>query len=199
MQTFTLHTHTVGFDGANTIAEMTASARTAGFSVLGVSNHFIVHPDITRARMYPHAVRGGYDAIYLDSFDRVMEKFRPHYAELRKFQSDTDGTKLPPPRPAGCLHGLRTLIYRKRSAWGVTKNGARRKIVHWMPLRPPALPWKSTQACINRKYMNRTRLRVFCVRLRQKIFRYYCRTMRINHVSWGGILTMHINLRAIAG
>ena len=90
MQTFTLHTHTVGFDGANTIAEMAASARAAGFSVLGVSNHFIVHPDITRARMYPHAVRGGYDAIYLDSFDRVMEKFRPHYAELRKFQSDTD-------------------------------------------------------------------------------------------------------------
>ena len=63
MQTFTLHTHTIGFDGANTIAEMAASARAAGFSALGVSNHFIVHPEITHARMYPHAVRGGYDAI----------------------------------------------------------------------------------------------------------------------------------------
>lgn len=90
MQTFTLHTHTIGFDGANTIAEMAASARAAGFSALGVSNHFIVHPEITHARMYPHAVRGGYDAIYLDSFDRAMEKFCPHYAELRQFQSTTD-------------------------------------------------------------------------------------------------------------
>ena len=102
MQTFTLHTHTIGFDGANTIAEMAASARAAGFSALGVSNHFIVHPEITHARMYPHAVRGGYDAIYLDSFDRAMEKFRPHSAPIsinhRHANSVRNGSGLFPQR-----------------------------------------------------------------------------------------------------
>jgi len=90
MQKFTLHTHTIGFDGKNTVLEMVSSARAAGFDTLGVSNHFIVHPKIKQSRMYPYAVRGGYSAIYSDSFDEVMDKFRAHYTELRQLQSESN-------------------------------------------------------------------------------------------------------------
>ena len=84
IQDFTLHTHTIGFDGRNTPAEMVARARELGMTTIGISNHFIVHPDITKTMFYPHAVRGGYDAIYSSSFDEVIAKFKPHYAELNK-------------------------------------------------------------------------------------------------------------------
>lgn len=81
-QDFTLHTHTVGFDGRNTPAQMVARACEMGFRTIGISNHFIVYPGISRARMYWYARRGGYDGIYSESFDATIEKFRAHYAEL---------------------------------------------------------------------------------------------------------------------
>ena len=94
MQNFTLHTHTIGFDGKSTVAQMITAARAAGFDTLGVSNHFIVHPEIKKSRMYPYAVRGGYSAIYSDSFDSVIEKFRIHYNELRQLQSESQANIL---------------------------------------------------------------------------------------------------------
>ena len=51
IQDFTLHTHTIGFDGRNTPAEMAARVRELGMTALGVSNHFIVHPDITKTKL----------------------------------------------------------------------------------------------------------------------------------------------------
>lgn len=86
-QLYTLHTHTVEFDGQNTIQEMVNRARDLGFNTIGISNHFIVNPIITTSRMYHFAVKGGYKDIYSESFDEVMKKFVPHYENLEQFQS----------------------------------------------------------------------------------------------------------------
>ena len=87
MQKFSLHTHTIGFDGQNTEAEMVDKAIELGWSHIGFSNHFIVHPDIKSAPMYAQAEKRGYHHIYSSSFDEVISKFEEHYHrvdELRK-------------------------------------------------------------------------------------------------------------------
>ena len=93
VQDFSLHTHTVGFDGRNTPMEMISRAGELGLSHIGISNHFIVHPNITKSRFYPFAVAGGYGAIYSSSFDEAIAKFEPHYAELNKL-SEHSGIKI---------------------------------------------------------------------------------------------------------
>ena len=90
IQDFTLHTHTIGFDGRNTPAEMVSRAHELGMTAIGISNHFIVHPDITKSRFYPHAVKGGYNVIYSSSFDEAVAKFKPHYAELNKLAGESN-------------------------------------------------------------------------------------------------------------
>ena len=93
IQDFTLHTHTIGFDGRNTPAEMVSRAHELGMTAVGVSNHFIVHPDITKTMFYSKAVRGGYDAIYSSSFDDAIAKIKTHYAELERL-SDNSAIKI---------------------------------------------------------------------------------------------------------
>lgn len=90
MQNFTLHTHTIGFDGRNTIEEMAKVAQEKGFTSLGISNHFIVHPNIKQAQAYPYAAKLGYQNIYSSSFDEAVEKFEKHYAEIDEVQSKAD-------------------------------------------------------------------------------------------------------------
>ena len=90
IQDFSLHTHTIGFDGPNTPRDMINRAVEIGLKSFGISNHFIVHPDITRANFYPFAVSGGYGAIYSSSFDEAIAKFKPHYRELRKLSDQYD-------------------------------------------------------------------------------------------------------------
>ena len=68
MQNFSLHTHTIGFDGRNTEEEMLLKASEKGLKTIGFSNHFIVYPTIKEAKMYQYAVKGGYDTIYTSSF-----------------------------------------------------------------------------------------------------------------------------------
>ncbi len=89
-QNFSLHTHTIGFDGQNTPADMVAAAQQVGLRHLGISNHFIVHPDITKSKFYPFAVRGGYKSIYSSSFDEAIAKFKPHYEELNRLADTSD-------------------------------------------------------------------------------------------------------------
>ncbi|MBO7643002.1 MAG: hypothetical protein J6S74_02625 [Alphaproteobacteria bacterium] len=89
VQDFSLHTHTIGFDGRNTPVEMVSRAGELGLLHIGISNHFIVHPNITKSRFYPHAVRGGYGVIYSSSFDEAIRKFEPHYAELNKLSANS--------------------------------------------------------------------------------------------------------------
>lgn len=48
MQKFSYHTHTnfMGFDGRNTAEEMIKKAEDIGFEEIGISNHFIYHPNL---------------------------------------------------------------------------------------------------------------------------------------------------------
>jgi len=81
-QKFTLHTHTVGFDGRDSAQAMINRARDMGFDTIGISNHFIVNPVVKESKMYPYAVRAGYSNIYSSSFEEVLLRFVPHYHEL---------------------------------------------------------------------------------------------------------------------
>ncbi len=82
IQHYTLHTHTVGFDGRDSAQAMINCARDMGFDTVGISNHFIVNPIIKESKMYPYAVRAGYSNIYSSSFKEVLSRFIPHYHEL---------------------------------------------------------------------------------------------------------------------
>ena len=83
-QKYTLHTHTIRFDGQNTIAEMVAQAKTSGFDTIGISNHFIVNPAIKNSKLYKYSVIGGYYYIYSSSFKEAIAKFKFHYKEIEK-------------------------------------------------------------------------------------------------------------------
>ena len=93
-QKYTLHTHTIGFDGKNTAQDMINRARELGFDTIGISNHFIVHPNIKHSPMYPYSVRGGYDKMYASTFDEVMSRFVPHYRELRELRDKNPDMKI---------------------------------------------------------------------------------------------------------
>lgn len=82
MQKFSLHMHTLGFDGQQTETEMLQQAEALGWSHIGISNHFIVHPNIKKSPMYHYAKKGNYAAIYSESFDEAIAKFIPHYQKI---------------------------------------------------------------------------------------------------------------------
>lgn len=94
IQTYTLHTHTIGFDGRNTVSEMVNRAKELGFNTIGISNHFIVNPTIKLARMYTYSCIGGYNHIYNESFDEAMTKFVPHYEEIERVKSDNPDLRI---------------------------------------------------------------------------------------------------------
>lgn len=81
-QRFTLHTHTIGFDGEDTARDMVSRAYNLGFKTIGISNHFILHPEIKQAKFYHYAQIGGYGSIYSASYDKALGRFAPHYDEL---------------------------------------------------------------------------------------------------------------------
>ena len=93
-QTFTLHTHTAGFDGRHTEQEMVARAADMGFAAIGVSNHFIVHPNIRQTRFYAPANKNKYDAIYSANFNEIMPRFCEHYQRLESVAGATNITVL---------------------------------------------------------------------------------------------------------
>ena len=82
LQYFTLHTHTNEFDGRNTPAEMVNAAYEKNMRTIGISNHFIVHPDIKQTEFYNCAVMGGYDRMYNENFDVAICKFYRHFDTL---------------------------------------------------------------------------------------------------------------------
>lgn len=89
-QKFTLHTHTIGFDGRSRPADMIARATELGMRAIGISNHFIMHPDIQDAKFYPFAVARGYKNIYNSSLDDILDLFVPHYAELTQIAANAN-------------------------------------------------------------------------------------------------------------
>lgn len=90
IQKFTLHTHSIGFDGRAAPDEMVARAELLGFDTIGISNHFILHHDIQNTNFYPFAVVRGYQNIYSTSFDEIMNRFVPHYKELDRIANTSN-------------------------------------------------------------------------------------------------------------
>ena len=88
MQNFSLHTHTIEFDGRNSVTEMLEQAKRIGFSSIGISNHFIVHPNIKQTSMYAAAFSPKkpstkrYHQMYSESFDEAIEKMRPIFEQI---------------------------------------------------------------------------------------------------------------------
>ena len=91
---YTLHTHTVGFDGRDTVSDMVNRARELGYNKIGFSNHFIVNPIIKNTKMYPYAVIGGYANIYCSSFDEAESRFSEHYDEIGRVQEKNPDIKI---------------------------------------------------------------------------------------------------------
>lgn len=89
MQRFSLHTHTVGFDGQNTVEEMVAQAQKLHWSKLGIANHLIVHPDVKKATFYTYACKGNYQNIYSSSFDEAMVKFSLLFQKIKSVEQKT--------------------------------------------------------------------------------------------------------------
>ncbi len=89
-QDFTLHTHTTGFDGRSTVAQMATAAELAGMKTLGISNHFILHPEIKAAAFYPFAVQRGYQNMYSDSMDNILSRFTANYDEIYRVANNTN-------------------------------------------------------------------------------------------------------------
>jgi len=82
IQKHSLHTHTIGFDGQNTVASMVETACRLKLDTIGISNHFIVNPIIKQSKMYKIAAAKGYNNIYSSSFQEALNRFIPHYAEI---------------------------------------------------------------------------------------------------------------------
>lgn len=89
MQKFSLHTHTLGFDGRNTEEEMLQQAKALGWKKIGFSNHFIVHPHVKESPMYAYALKGGYSNIYAATFDEAIERFQAHYQKIDELRERT--------------------------------------------------------------------------------------------------------------
>ncbi len=89
MQNFSLHTHTIGFDGQNTEEQMLEKARSLGWSKIGFSNHFIVCPIVKETKMYEAALKRGYQNIYSASFEEAIEKFKAHYERIDELKART--------------------------------------------------------------------------------------------------------------
>ena len=89
MQKFSFHTHTSGFDGQNTEAEMVETAIKLGWEKIGFSNHFIVYSGIENTKMYAYAKQGEYNSIYSSTFEEAIDKFIAHYATIDRLKKET--------------------------------------------------------------------------------------------------------------
>lgn len=94
MHCFSLHTHTSALDGYHSIFEMAEHAKRIGFSALGISEHFIVYPNIFESAMYQAASHPRnpaikpYHQIYSDSFEQAIAKILPVYKQIDVFHKN---------------------------------------------------------------------------------------------------------------
>ena len=88
MQQFSLHTHTKSLDGCHTVLQMVEEAQRIGYTSLGISEHFIVHPLVKQSNMYQAAKHPSnpkvkpYDQIYSASFDEAIGKIQSVFDEI---------------------------------------------------------------------------------------------------------------------
>ena len=92
MQKFSLHTHVSALDGQSFVFEMSLHANRIGYTCLGISDHFIVHPLIKESQMSRFAMNpknpnvNPYHQIYYSSFEEAVAKIQPVYDEIDKLQ-----------------------------------------------------------------------------------------------------------------
>ena len=88
MQQFSLHTHTKSLDGCHSVFQMAEEAMRIGYTSLGISEHFIVHPLVKQSKMYQAAKYPSnpkvkpYDQIYSASFDEAIGKIQSVFDEI---------------------------------------------------------------------------------------------------------------------
>ena len=80
---YSLHTHTVGFDGRDTVENMVLAAKVRDIKTFGISNHFILHKNIKKSPMYKFAKLGSYEKIYNDNRDELVERFQHVFQDIR--------------------------------------------------------------------------------------------------------------------
>lgn len=83
MQNFSYHTHTVFSDGHNTIEEMLDRAEELGWREIGISDHLIVHKNITRSRSFPRWMNSPNNHVYRTGFVAAAEDFARHAENVR--------------------------------------------------------------------------------------------------------------------
>lgn len=81
MQNFTLHTHNneLQFDGRADAKTMIQTAQDLGFQTIGVSNHIILHENLT-----PHMQ---YETMFFDNFDKALDCYKKHIEILENLKS----------------------------------------------------------------------------------------------------------------
>ena len=84
MQNFSYHTHTVFSDGHNTIEEMLDRAEELGWREIGISDHLIVHKNITRSRSFPRWMNSPNNHVYRTDFAKAAEDFARHAENVRR-------------------------------------------------------------------------------------------------------------------
>lgn len=82
MQNFTLHTHNneLHFDGRYSAREMIQKAQDLGFTTIGVSNHMIMHQNLT-----PYLER---EPMFFDDFNKAEAAYQKHIEILQNLKSE---------------------------------------------------------------------------------------------------------------
>ncbi|MDO4161545.1 MAG: histidinol-phosphatase HisJ family protein [Pseudomonadota bacterium] len=79
------HSHTNFSDGANTLEEMVEKAKQIGFCELGISDHLIVHKNMSASLSAPMWYKRGHEHIYNNDFKKILPAYQKHCDEIRKF------------------------------------------------------------------------------------------------------------------
>jgi len=82
MQKFTLHTHNneLHFDGHYSAREMIATAQNLGFKTIGVSNHLIMHPNLTPYLQY--------EPMFFNDYNKAETTYLKHIEILENLKSE---------------------------------------------------------------------------------------------------------------
>ena len=83
MQRFSYHTHTTFSDGKNTANEMVDQAERLGLKEIGISDHLIVHKNISQTKNYPFLQK-----MTFSNFKDAYERCSRHIESLRNLQKD---------------------------------------------------------------------------------------------------------------
>ncbi len=84
MQKFSYHTHTDFSDGSNTLEQMLQQAVALGWQEIGVSDHLIIHKNITQSISYQNMVARAHSNMYHSDFKKALPLFNKRAEIFRK-------------------------------------------------------------------------------------------------------------------